>query len=103
MVADTKPGNRWSFSASADRGTWQCSTPRQWGLNLVAEDVDDAKLDLAERLGASVIVNANTSDPIADLKKEIGCAYRALVTAVSGVIHVGRRMSAPLRRSSSHS
>ena len=53
------------------------------GLNVAAVDVDDAKLDLATRLGASVTVNARTTDPVAFLKKEIGGAHGALVTAVS--------------------
>jgi propanol-preferring alcohol dehydrogenase len=53
------------------------------GLNVAAVDVDDAKLDLARRLGASVTANASTSDPVAYLKKEIGGAHAALVTAVS--------------------
>jgi propanol-preferring alcohol dehydrogenase len=45
--------------------------------------VDDAKLDLARRLGAIVNINAKTSDPVAYIKKEIGGAHAALVTAVS--------------------
>jgi propanol-preferring alcohol dehydrogenase len=53
------------------------------GLNVAAVDVDDAKLDLAKRLGAAVTVNAKTTDPVADIKKVIGGAHGALVTAVS--------------------
>src|SRR5256885_1522472 len=40
-------------------------------------------LALARRLGAQVTVNAMTTDPAAYLKKEIGGAHGALVTAVS--------------------
>ena len=50
---------------------------------VAAVDVDDTKLDLARRLGATVAVNARTTDPVAYLKKEIGGAHGALVTAVS--------------------
>ena len=53
------------------------------GLNVAAVDVDDTKLRLAERLGATVTVNALNTDPAAFLKKEIGGAHGALVTAVS--------------------
>ena len=53
------------------------------GLQVAAVDVDEAKLDLAKRLGATVTVNAKTTDPVAYLKKEIGGAHGALVTAVS--------------------
>ena len=45
------------------------------GLNVAAVDVDDAKLDLAKRLGAAVTVNAKTSDPVAEIKKVIGGAH----------------------------
>ena len=33
------------------------------GLNVAAVDIDDAKLDLARRLGATVTVNALHEDP----------------------------------------
>jgi propanol-preferring alcohol dehydrogenase len=53
------------------------------GLNVAAVDIDDTKLDLARRLGAEVTVNAKTTDPAAYLKREIGGAHGALITAVS--------------------
>ena len=53
------------------------------GLNVVAVDVDDAKLRLARTLGASITINALTSDPVETVKKEIGGAHGVLVTAVS--------------------
>ena len=52
-------------------------------MNVAAVDVDEGKLALARRLGATVTVNARTTDPAAFLKKEIGGAHGALVTAVS--------------------
>ena len=56
---------------------------RAMGLNVAAVDIDDNKLALARRLGASITVNASTTDPAAFLKKEIGGAHGVLVTAVS--------------------
>jgi propanol-preferring alcohol dehydrogenase len=56
---------------------------REMGLNVAAVDIDNDKLALAERLGATVTVNARTTDPVAFLKKEIGGAHGVLVTAVS--------------------
>ncbi len=52
------------------------------GLNVAAVDVDDAKLDLARRLGAKVTVNARTEGgPAAAIKRETGGgAQGALVT-----------------------
>ncbi len=54
-------------------------------MNVAAVDIDDAKLDLARRLGASVTVNAKTSnDPAAEIKRQTdGGAQGVLVTAVS--------------------
>jgi propanol-preferring alcohol dehydrogenase len=56
---------------------------RAMGLNVIAVDVDDAKLELATRLGASLVVNARKADPTAFVKKEVGGARGVLVTAVS--------------------
>ena len=55
------------------------------GLNVVAVDVDDAKLELARKLGAVETVNARTdNDPAATVKRLTGGGARgALVTAVS--------------------
>ena len=53
------------------------------GLNVLAVDVDDAKLALASRLGAALTVNARTTDPVAFVNKAIGGARGVLVTAVS--------------------
>ncbi len=53
------------------------------GLHVAAVDVDDAKLDLARKLGAKVVVNALKTDPAASITKEIGGAHAVLVTAVS--------------------
>ena len=53
------------------------------GLNVIAVDVDDAKLDLARQLGASLTVNARAHDPVAFVNKEVGGAQGVLVTAVS--------------------
>ena len=50
---------------------------------IIAVDIDDAKLNLASRLGATVTVNALKEDPAAFIKKQIGGAHGALVTAVS--------------------
>ena len=53
------------------------------GLDVIAVDISDEKLALAREMGASAVINAKTTDPVACLKKEIGGAHGALVTAVS--------------------
>jgi propanol-preferring alcohol dehydrogenase len=82
-VADINPGNWVVISGIGGLGHMAVQYAKAMGLNVAAVDVDDGKLDLARRLGASVTVNASTSDPVAYLKKKIGGAHGVLVTAVS--------------------
>ena len=82
-VTDTRPGNWVVISGIGGLGHMAVQYARAMGLNVAAVDVDDAKLELARRLGATVTVNAKTTDPVAYLKREIGGAHGALVTAVS--------------------
>ncbi|MGC4028022.1 MAG: alcohol dehydrogenase AdhP [Steroidobacteraceae bacterium] len=82
-VTDTKPGDWVAISGIGGLGHMAVQYAKAMGLNVAAVDVDDAKLRLAERLGARVTVNARTTDPATFLRKEIGGAHGALVTAVS--------------------
>lgn len=82
-VTDTKPGDWVVISGIGGLGHLAVQYARAMGLNVAAVDVDDAKLQLARRLGATVTVNAATTDPVAQLKQDIGGAHGALVTAVS--------------------
>ncbi|MDR7068377.1 propanol-preferring alcohol dehydrogenase [Pseudoxanthomonas japonensis] len=82
-VTDTQPGDWVVISGIGGLGHMAVQYAKAMGLNVAAVDVDDTKLDLARRLGATVAVNAKTTDPVAYLKKEIGGAHGALVTAVS--------------------
>ena len=82
-VTDTKPGNWVVISGIGGLGHMAVQYAKAMGLEVAAVDVDEAKLDLAKRLGATVTVNAKSTDPVAYLKKEIGGAHGALVTAVS--------------------
>jgi propanol-preferring alcohol dehydrogenase len=82
-VTDTRPGNWVVISGIGGLGHMAVQYARAMGLNVAAVDVDDAKLELARRLGATVTVNAKTTDPVAYLKQEIGGAHGVLVTAVS--------------------
>ena len=82
-VTDTKPGDWVVISGIGGLGHMAVQYARAMGLNVAAVDVADDKLALARRLGASVTVNAMTTDPATFLKKEIGGAHGVLVTAVS--------------------
>lgn len=82
-MTDTRPGNWVVVSGIGGLGHMAVQYARAMGLNVAAVDIDDDKLDFAKRLGAEVVVNAKTTDPAAYLKKEIGGAHGALITAVS--------------------
>ena len=82
-VTDTKPGDWVVISGIGGLGHMAVQYAKAMGLNVAAVDIDDSKLRLAERLGATLTVNALTTDPAAFIKKEIGGAHGALVTAVS--------------------
>ena len=82
-VTDTKPGDWVAISGIGGLGHMAVQYAKAMGLNIVAVDIDDAKLDLARRLGAQLTVNALDADPAAFIRKEIGGAQGVLVTAVS--------------------
>lgn len=82
-MTDTRPGNWVVVSGIGGLGHMAVQYARAMGLNVAAVDIDDDKLDFAKRLGAEVVVNAKATDPAAYLKKEIGGAHGALITAVS--------------------
>jgi propanol-preferring alcohol dehydrogenase len=82
-MTDTRPGDWVVISGIGGLGHMAVQYAKAMGLNVAAVDVDDDKLELARRLGATVTVNARSTDPAAYLKQEIGGAHGALVTAVS--------------------
>jgi propanol-preferring alcohol dehydrogenase len=82
-VTDTKPGDWVVISGIGGLGHMAVQYAKAMGLNVLAVDVDDSKLQLAKRLGAALTVNARTTDPVAFVKKTIRGAQGVLVTAVS--------------------
>ncbi len=54
------------------------------GASVIALDVEEEKLSLAEKLGADAVVNARYDDPVATLKKLLGGVDIVIGTAVSG-------------------
>ena len=82
-VTDTRPGDWVVVSGIGGLGHVAVQYAKAMGLNVIAVDVDDAKLELARKLGASLGVNARKADAAAFVKKEVGGAQGVLVTAVS--------------------
>ena len=63
-MTDTRPGNCGDLGHRRV-GHMAVQYARAMGLNVAAVDIDDAKLELARKLGAEVAVNARTTDPAA--------------------------------------
>lgn len=82
-VTDTKPGDWVAISGIGGLGHMAVQYAKAMGLNVAAVDIDDAKLELAKKLGAALTVNALRTDPAAFIRKAIGGAQGVLVTAVS--------------------
>jgi alcohol dehydrogenase, propanol-preferring len=82
-MTDTQPDDWVVISGIGGLGHLAVQYARAMALNVIAVDIDDAKLDLARRLGAALTVNARKADPVSFVKSEIGGAQGVLVTAVS--------------------
>jgi propanol-preferring alcohol dehydrogenase len=82
-MTDTKPGDWVVISGIGGLGHMAVQYAKAMGLHVVAVDVADSKLALAKRLGADLVINARTTDPVAAVQKAIRGAHGVLVTAVS--------------------
>ena len=83
-MTDTKPGDYVAISGIGGLGHMAVQYAVAMGLNVAAIDIDDTKLDLARRLGATITVNARNDDPATVIKGETGGGVNGvLVTAVS--------------------
>jgi D-arabinose 1-dehydrogenase-like Zn-dependent alcohol dehydrogenase len=82
-VTDTRPGQWLAISGIGGLGHVAVQYAIAMGLHVVAVDISEEKLALARKLGAKLTINANTTDPVATIQKEIGGAHGVLVTAVS--------------------
>lgn len=82
-MSEVKPGQWVAISGIGGLGHVAVQYARAMGMHVVAVDVADDKLRLAERLGAELTVNARREDPAKVIREAIGGAHGALVTAVS--------------------
>lgn len=81
-MTETKPGQWVVISGVGGLGHIAVQYARAMGMRVAAVDIDDAKLALATRHGAEVVVNATKQDPVQVIKKATGGAHGVLVTAV---------------------
>ena len=84
-MTDTKPGEWVLISGIGGLGHLAVQYAVAMGRRVAAVDVDDAKLALATKHGAEVVVNAAVeADPAARVQELTGGVHGALVTAVNG-------------------
>nr|WP_211214083.1 alcohol dehydrogenase AdhP [Salisaeta longa] len=82
-VTEVQPGHWVLISGIGGLGHLAVQYARAMGMRVVAVDIADEKLKLAEELGADLTINAKTQDPGTVVQDEIGGVHGALVTAVS--------------------
>lgn len=81
-VADTHPGEWMVISGIGGLGHIAVQYAVAMGMRVIGVDVDDAKLALATKHGAELVVNAATTDPVEFVQSQVGGAHGVLVTAV---------------------
>jgi propanol-preferring alcohol dehydrogenase len=83
-MTNTKPGDYVAISGIGGLGHMAVQYAKAMGLNVAAIDIDDGKLALARRLGATITVNARHENPAEVIRRETGGGVQGvLVTAVS--------------------
>jgi alcohol dehydrogenase, propanol-preferring len=82
-MTEAKPGDWVVISGIGGLGHVAIQYAKAMGMHVAAVDVQDAKLELARKVGATIAVNARNTDPVAYLQKEVGGAHAVLVTAPS--------------------
>jgi propanol-preferring alcohol dehydrogenase len=82
--ANVRAGEWIAISGAGGLGHLAIQYAKVMGLQIVAVDIDDAKLAQAKGLGADVTVNALHGDPVAAVRKATdGGAHGVLITAPS--------------------
>jgi propanol-preferring alcohol dehydrogenase len=81
---EAKPGEWIAISGCGGLGHLAIQYAKAMGLLVAAVDIDDGKLAHAKQVGADLVFNAKTSDPVAQVKLETGGgAHGVLITAPS--------------------
>ncbi|WP_394789437.1 alcohol dehydrogenase AdhP [Rhodoferax sp.] len=82
-VLDCKPGDWIAVSGVGGLGHLAVQYAKAMGFHVIAVDIDDAKLQLAQQLGADMVINALQQDPVQEVQRALRGAHGVLVTAVS--------------------
>jgi propanol-preferring alcohol dehydrogenase len=84
-MTEAKPGDWVVISGIGGLGHVAIQYAKNMGMHVAAVDISEEKLELARKVGATIAVNARSTDPAAYLQKEVGGAHAVLVTAPSHI------------------
>lgn len=82
-LTDAKAGEWVAIYGIGGLGHVAVQYAKAMGLNVVAVDIQDDKLDLAKELGADHVVNGRNADPVAAIESMIGGAHASVSVAVT--------------------
>ncbi|XWX05213.1 alcohol dehydrogenase AdhP [Aggregatilineales bacterium SYSU G02658] len=80
---EVRPGQWVAIIGIGGLGHVAVQYAKAMGMNVVAMDIADDKLELAKSLGADLTVNSAQVDPAEELMKTVGGVHGVLVTAVA--------------------
>ncbi|WP_460960431.1 alcohol dehydrogenase AdhP [Spirosoma litoris] len=80
---EVKPGQWVVISGIGGLGHMAVQYAKAMGMKVAAVDIQDDKLALAKSVGADLLINAATEDPVVAIQQRIKGAHGVLVTAVS--------------------
>jgi propanol-preferring alcohol dehydrogenase len=80
---NTRPGEWMAVIGIGGLGHIAVQYAKAMGMRVAAVDIDPAKLALAKKLGADVLVNAREEDAVATVQKKCEGTHGAVVTAVA--------------------
>lgn len=80
---EARPGQWVAVVGIGGLGHLAVQYAKAMGLEVVAVDVRDEKLALAQECGASLTINSTLQDPVKVVEKEIGGAHGVVITAPS--------------------
>ncbi|CAM3809653.1 alcohol dehydrogenase AdhP [Alicyclobacillus pomorum] len=82
-VTNAKPGEWVAIYGIGGLGHVALQYARAMGLNVIAVDIQDEKLNLAKELGADLTVNSSRVDPVEEIERLVGGAHAAVSVAVT--------------------
>jgi propanol-preferring alcohol dehydrogenase len=82
-VSNAKPGEWVAIYGIGGLGHIALQYAKAMGLNVVAVDISDEKIELAKNLGADIAINGLKEDPVETIHKKVGGVQAAISVAVT--------------------